>query len=524
MQRLFCILIFSFSISTIVIQTIKADDIFPDESGTIPITAWDVIPDQIIDQPFHAGVIAFHEVSVSVHFTIKSKDQTVAQLQVDSPTLNPRTGVWEFVLPIDPKQIPDGDFQVIATCTPGGQGNRAVTLEPLNLFANHAKSLGPFKTVYADADTGDDNSPGTQAKPFKTLAKAVKAAGDGGTVLLGAGEYSPHQIRAGLNRKYWTTIAPTLGTQVQDVQISSGRPGTQRLRFERITLFADKAQGKYNTIIAGENGKTQVWLDQCVMLNKQGRWKGNVNVLGNRYVSYITGGLSTQLNNGPAARLMRNHRVEHITSDAFTSVAVAINSTVVDIDRGPTSAHPDFHQSHVAKPDQFNTNRILYNVRGIDCIAQGFFGLNLKDSAFVNCLYDKVQGNYYRSQYSGKLDHVLFFHITLPNQTWLWRSNLKTRNCYILNSLFQSMGTMKGADVLGVTISDTHIMGKNSMSKTAHLTVGSPMFINAQENNFAIPTSSPAAGNAPRLQTVPADINGKARQNDKVDRGAFIAE
>lgn len=517
-------LMISLLILTLQVTPADAADGFPDESGTIPIAAWDVVPWQVIDKPFDAGVVAFHEVSVQVDFSIVASGKVIQTLKVDMPTLNKRTNVWEFVLPIDPAKIPDGPFEVKAICHPGGQGNRDVELVPLTLYANSHGSLGPFTTVHVDAEKGDDANDGSLAKPFQSLIKAVGAAGDGGTVLLAKGEYSPDIIRKGLNRQYWTTITAAPGVKVDDVMISAGRPSTDKLKFQAVTLFADRAEGKYSTILAGENGKTQVWVDQCVMLNKQGRWKGNVDVFGNRYGSYITGGLSTQLNNGPGARLMRDHRIEHITSDAFTSVGVAINCTVIDIDRGPTEAHPDFHQSHVGSSDQFNTNRILYNVRGIDCIAQGFFGLNLKDSAFVNCLYDKIPGNPLRSQYSGKLDHVLFLHITLPNQVWLWRSNLTTRNCYMLNSVISTIGAMQGADLSGMTMDHTHVIGKNTIDNGTQMTGGDPIFVNADQNNFTFPTASPAAGNAPKLQTVPADMDGNQRTGDKVDRGALIAK
>jgi hypothetical protein len=199
---------------------------------------------------------------------------------------------------------------------------------------------------------------------------------------------------------------------------------------------------------------------------------------------------------------------------------------VIDIDPGPTKDHPDFHQSHVGNTDTFNTNRILYNVRGLDCKAQGFFGLNLKDSAFVNCLYVKKSDNAFRSQYAGKLDHVLFLHITLPNQTWMWRGNLKTRNCYMLNCILSSMSIngSEGADLSGLTLSDTHFIGKNSTEIGSNLTQGDPHFNAPQANDYALITSSPAAGNATRLQTVPADINGKPRSGETTNRGAFISQ
>lgn len=509
----------------ILTPSVIADD-FPAESGTIPIAAWDVVPWQIINKPFEAGVVAFHETSVQVRFTISAGGRTIKQVQVDNPRLNPRTQIWEYVLVIDPTAIPDGSLEVVATCIPGGQGNRSVDLEPLRLFANATGKLGLFNTVFADASHGSDQNPGTADKPVQSLVAAVKLAGDGGIVHLMPGEYSPDQMRAGMKRQFWTTIRPAEGVQPDQVHIGKGRPSTDKLCLQNITLFADADEGRYNSILAGENGKNIIWLDRCSILNRKGRWQGAVDATGNRYEAYITGGVTSQIRNAPSALLMRNHRIEHISSDALTGVQTAINCSVIDIDPGPTKDHPDFHQSHVANSDTFNTNRILYNISGLDCKAQGFFGLNLKDSAFVNCLYVKKPDNAFRSQYAGKLDHVLFLHITLPNQSWMWRGNLKTRNCYMLNCILSNMSinSTEGADLTGMILKDNHFIGKNSTEIGTNLTQGDPHFKDPQSNDYTLMTTSPAAGNATRLQTVPADINGKPRAEETTDRGAFVLQ
>ncbi len=39
------------------------------------------------------------------------------------------------------------------------------------------------------------------------------------------------------------------------------------------------------------------------------------------------------------------------------------------------------------------------------------------------------------SQYSGPLDHVLFLHLSLPNQNWLWRDGFQPTNCHMIDCL-----------------------------------------------------------------------------------------
>lgn len=510
--------IFAFSLK------ITADD-FPEEKGTIPIAGWDVVPYQIIDQSFKAGVVAFHENSVQVNFIVSAGGKDIQQEKVLAPKLNDRTNVWEYFITVDPAKIPDGPFDIKATCIPGGNGNRPVSLPPLTLYANAKKSL-QFKTVFADASKGDDANSGTVDKPFKTLVAAVKAAGDGGTAILMPGQYSPDKIRAGNKRIYWTTIQAAEGVKTDDVQITKGRPSTDKLYLKNVSVVGDFDSGRYNAILAGENGKNIIWLDNCKVFNKPGRYKGNVSCFANKYVAYVTGGMCTEIQRGTGAELMRNYKMSKLTEDGFTDVQIAINSHIDDIDPNGTGAHPDFHQTHVGDKSKFKTGVILYNCSGIKCKAQGFFGHNLKDSAFVNCLYVKKPDNHFLSQYSGKLDHVLFFHLTVPNQSWLWRGNLKMRNCYMIDSILFKMSThaQEGADLSGITMAYNHFIGKNSTGKGENETSGPAEFADPEKNDYRLKNTSPAYHNGRKLATVPADINGKPWSKQAPDRGAFASE
>ena len=103
-----------------------------------------------------------------------------------------------------------------------------------------------------------------------------------------------------------------------------------------MTLYSDPPSHAYNTILVGEQGKAVVWVDDCRLYNKKGRWGGGGVAFGNRYVPYITGGLTTEMDDGPGGVLMRGHQIVKITSDAFTGVQTAINCSVEDIDPGQT--------------------------------------------------------------------------------------------------------------------------------------------------------------------------------------------
>lgn len=495
---------------------------FPDEKGTIPVAAWDVVPYQIISKPFNAGVVAFHEISVAVEFTVTAGGKEIKRQTVEAPKLNDRANVWEHFITVDPAQIPDGPFEITARCVPGGEGNRPVTLTA-DLFANAGGSL-QFKTVYADAANGDDTAAGTRDAPLKTLKAAVKAAGDGGTVMLAAGEYSPDGIGGGMRREHWTTIRPAEGLKRDDVQIGRGRPGTNKLKFQNVCLFADAEGRKFTSILTGEGGRSVMWLDGCKVYNRKGRWNGKVSLQANSYRGYVTGGISTEMERGCSAILMRDHRIEKITSDAFTDTQVAINCSVYDIDVGSTKAHPDFHQAHMGRDrESFNPGRILYNCTGLKCGAQGLFGHNLKDSAFVNVLYVKDPAKGYLSQYSRKLDHVLFLHITMPNQPMLLRGNLKTRNCFMMNSIFLSVVKhhKERADTSGFRFANNLYLKANKAGPCENELTGDAQFVDPAGDDYHLRPTSPAAHSGIRLQTVPADCTGTPWSEKGPCRGAL---
>lgn len=494
--------------------------------GTPVIAAWDVVPYQVIDKPFTVGVVAFHETGCEVEFSYFVGQAPAPEVppqkvsyRAQTPKFNERTGVWEFQTTIDPTGLPDGPVDVWAAAEPLGEKQETV-IGTVTLYANAGGTLKFNPPVWADCDKGDDETgEGTQEKPFKTIKAALARAGDGGTVYLKAGKgYSAQALGGGKKRDYWTTITAAPGVARDDVEIGPGRPGTDKLLFKGVTLYADPPKRGYNTILAGENGDTIVWVDDCKMYNKKGRWGGGGNAFGNRYVGYVTGGITTEMDNGPGAVLLRNHKIIKITSDALTSARTAINVEVRDINPGTTGAHPDWHQSYTGGKDNYKTC-IIYNCSGFDCLSQGFFGHNLKDSAFVNCIFHRPPGIGY-SQYSGHMDHVLWVHCTVPTQTWLWRGTLRGTNCYVLNSIFADMKEAQGGDASGFVIDGNHFIRGKPMGD--HATTGDPMFVEPEKLDFHVRAASTAARSGTPLQCVPADIDGKPRDAEHPTRGCYV--
>ena len=472
-------------------------------SAARPVARWDVVPHQRVKGVFKAGVVGFHEKGVRVEFSVNGK----RAFEASAPTLNERTGVWEFVFPLDVAKLPEGPVKLGATAIAPGEPPYA--LPELPLYADAKENLGSRKTVTVG--------------PGESLKDAIAQVGDGGTVYLKAGEYATGGLGGGKNRSYWTTLAAAPGVKREEVQVAGGRSGTDKIRYRGLTLFCD-AEGKYASVLGGENGATCCWLDDCVVMNRKGRWACNAQVFGNRMVGYVTGGLTTEMNNGPGCTLQRNHEVRKIASDVWTgSDCLVVNCRASDVDPGTTGAHPDFHQSYARAPG-FVHDVILYNVKGWDCKCQGLFGVRLRDSAFVNVSFERVPDACFYSQYSDEMINVIFAHITLVNQPWLWRQGKKGKDgdyaptdVRVFNCVFLSMGGFEGLNTdgsNGLLVHHNAFYGTDRKGRTVApyglngLQI-SRSFADEAKKDFSLKAGSPALAGGVALQCVPADINGK---------------
>lgn len=484
--------------------------------GARPVARWDVVPDQCFDGVFNAGVCAFHIDGVTVEFSVGGTLVHTAT----NPTLNPRTGVWEYWVPLRASDYPDGPISVAARAIPSGTAHpEAYDLPPLTLHANAGGSLTVATTHWADAERGADTNPGTEQAPFQTLAAAMRKTPPGGTVNLRPGTYSADRLGGGSARPYWTLIQAAPGVERDAVRIGPGRPGTQRLLFRHVTLFCEADQGRYATILMGENGRHAVWLDDCKTHNTKGRWAANSTPFGNRYTAYVTGGVTTDMGNGPGGSLLRDHVIETLASDAFTgSGRLVVNCSCRGIDPGPTGAHPDFHQSHAVAPD-WCEDVILYNVRGTDCVSQGLFGTRLRNSAFVNVAFEKGR-TVMCSQYSGPMENVLFLHLSIVNQSWLWRKGYAPTDVRVANSLFPSMDGCAGDGSAGLWVDHGHFADPGRTCGT-EATTGNPQFTDPAAKDFHLAAGSPAQGNGRFLQCVPADLEGRPHPAEGRNRGAY---
>lgn len=380
-----------------------------------PVAAWDVVPYQRATGVFNAGVVAFHDKDLSVQFTVNGKK---FGKPVAAPAMNDRTGVKEYVLKFPAAKLSErlGDRAYVLGATVLVDGEKPYELPGLNIYANGKGTLGSKKTIWVDAENGNEFAAGTEAAPVKSLAQGVKKAGDGGTVYLKRGTYGLKLLGGGYDRKYWTLITPAPGVDRNDVKILAGRPGTEKLHFKNLNFYSDIDFGEYGPIAMGEGGKTMAWFDDCNFTNLKGRHAGDARPFGNKLVAYVTGGATYEMSSGPDAVILRGHTVKSVAGAAIPGAdSLVVNCVVDDVKPNDGSSSTDLLTSVEQYPD-WTGNLIVYGLKAVkgDCRICSL--RRMRDSAFVDVSFECVSTESVASSVADAIENVLFRNFSLKGQ------------------------------------------------------------------------------------------------------------
>ena len=380
-----------------------------------PVAAWDVVPHQRVDGTFSAGVVAFHDKAVKVQFTINGGK---FGKPVDAPTLNPRTGVEEFVLRFPAGKLCEklGDREYTLGAKVFVEGDKPYELPALKIYANAKGTLGSKKIIWADSENGNEFAAGDQTSPVKTLARAIKMAGDGGTVYLKSGTYNLRSLGGGFDRKYWTLVTPAPGVDRASVKLMAGRPGTEKLHFKNLNLYCNVDAEEYGSIVMGEGGKTSAWFDNCNFTNLKGRHTGESYPIGNKLVAYVTGGATYEMTTGPAAVIIRAHTVKSVVKNPVPgSSSLIVNCTIDDVKPLDSASSVEALTSIAQYPD-WAGDLIVYGLKSSGIACRVFSFRRLRDSAFVNVSFDVVTPEGVYSSIADETENVLFENFSLPGQ------------------------------------------------------------------------------------------------------------
>jgi hypothetical protein len=501
------------------------DDLPP----TKVIGNWDVVPYQRFDGTFEVGVVGFHERGLDVVFTVDN----VELARVEDPTLNPRTGVYEYWVALDASDYADGALTVGAALEPDCAGHLVRVLEPIVLYADAGGSLVNDAVRWVDCGVGDDASgDGSEGSPYQTIEKALTEVGTGGTVSLKAGDcyvLTSDLPSAAFDR--WTTVQAAPGVDRSEVTIlaegpgSTGRFGENFIRWANVQIVKDVDPG-YSTLFYMESGDS-VWFDGAELIDARGQWNGGQVMGGNSpYAAYFTDTIVRDFQNAQLG-FNRHVTIENLGSDAMRghSGLMSIGLTVTAIDTGDTEAHPDFLQFY--NPDGVAENLVVYGASVYNMGAQGIFGGpgEIRDVAIVNLLMEKdPPESDLISQITGDWDHVLFWHVTTVDSGMMLREPDGQRNFFIQNSLWASLSAGEAVELPGFTIDHNHVASltwQQTEPMGTNASVGDPMFVDVSTDDYRLQSGSPAAGAGVPLPGVPADINGTWYDADTPAMGAF---
>ena len=486
-------------------------------SGFKAIAKFDCVPWQEFTGLFPIGVVAFHHRGIDrVEFSANGGPW----VSVQTPTLNPRTGVVEYWVNLDsgaPGSASNREIEVRAVVYPVAGVPRVIVHG-----VQHARPNGPSGvTRYASPSGSDSSGNGTLGNPYRTIAKAASAVAQaqGGNVnhgvvklLAGSYDWTPNGFGTQNNYGGWLTVQPADGVPRADVVIADGVNGGIRVKCVRAKNLTIRDQ-LYST---GDGSR--LWLDECENFDNSPQTPMNVGWSVGMDKTFWTNGIVRNARWGPMVGFCRGMTIRNIGEDVFSGANPVINCSVDNVDRGSqTSWHPDLFKHHGNYE-----NVIYYGVHATDVRAQGLFwkwsnGQPYRSNyAIINVLIEGLGA--YKSQVDIPFEHMVMRGSTIM-QTFVWRSVGQGHHCFEGN-LFKQMsvsnstnsqygsGTVSNVQSNGTFDHNHYINTSNAVTIGSNLTTGSINFVNEAGDDYR-PLPGQGLARAPLF--VPCDVEGVNR-------------
>lgn len=346
----------------------------PDAAENIRVIArWDAVPHQDVPTtggPFNVGVVAFHMAGIDrVEFDWDGHPGPEAT--ATEPRLNPRTGVVEYWITLDPATLPAGPIELSAVVHPR-VGIPRTLAGPLDASSVHNGSHGLPLAIVGPAD--DRVTRVGPERAYKTIGDALNSFGsadvggrilelDPGTYAFGGGRH-PY---ATTNHR-WLTVRPAHGVDRADVRIVRGSSfRTGKVRLHNVTLVGED-------VVVGRP-EDAVWLDDCHGIGSGVETNGGtITASATGPMVYVTGGTYGHNRNGiRRAVFTRGVTIDVVGGVAFGGGFVA-NSRALAYDNGDTDFHGDvWHWFERIDNPRTTDNAILYGLDVAGWSTQGVY-------------------------------------------------------------------------------------------------------------------------------------------------------
>ncbi|MCA9407129.1 MAG: right-handed parallel beta-helix repeat-containing protein [Candidatus Omnitrophica bacterium] len=455
-------------------------------------------------------------------------------------------------------------------CSGGGFDGGGTGVEPL---CQNIKDCPPNGIVYFVAENGDDNNPGTENQPFKTIQKAADVVKGGETVFVRSGTYAGFRVvnlhpPAGqwITFKSYPGETATVNTQNGPVRLS----GASYLIFEGLeitnkgfdnsqrcdlvndptgsckalaiqesggnpgilvdsTYFGNADTDTHHIIIRhnnihhnrshGINASTGA--DPVKYPNGQGNYKFEIvnNQIHNNGIKGLTGGYGTYVTGTDLiikGNIFHDNNGQGMRLGNISTNNNIVNS-IIENNISYNNTGPLWHSGNGGKVETTaGFGFILYGGRNNimrNNVAYGNYGGGLQDTTLEKARPDKI--------YNNTFFHNGTYGITMTGygvaQNNIFWGNAKRIPAYEVELWDESSAknNLVGGNQLLVRANNSSTASNNILNKD-------PLLINAANGNFRLKEGSPAVDAGVSVSEVTTDFDGSFRpQGDNYDIGAY---
>jgi len=456
----------------------KGDNTLQFENGDGPtaIARWDVVPYRRFSENTEIGVIAFHKSGIQ---KVEFQANGGKIVSTHATRLNNRTKVVEYSVLLDLTGLQDQEIKVDAIAYPIEGKPRK--LDTLILYSN---KMGKYsgKTVYVTNRESSAPRVGTKDQPYKSISIALQEAGEGGTVVLVDPGFYSLTGRAGLKGvRTWSTIKGAMSNSRDGYRLGLKDRGlvrldVDRLKFENLSLDIGSYEQIYPEIT------TVVWFDKVHWFDSYSRATTSeggdlIPVRTSKYIEgyYVTSSSCDGTLYGFAdAGIVRNSHLSNIVGDALQRVRLALNVTIDGMDGRLSNHHSDIFQyfGHIENVIVFGVH--AKNIKNTQNVFLDHYKSSFKDMAFVNIVVDNQDSNPPFSQLNANQQHILFYHLTILGQNWIFRDDFvgekkfTAKNVVFRNSILEQLKrgkhSWRGLPA-GVSLINSHLLGGESFGQ-----------------------------------------------------------
>jgi hypothetical protein len=419
-----------------------------------PITRWNIIPLQVVDEAFEVGVVAFHINGIEY---VELSANGGPWVRVSQMTVNPRTGSREFWATLQTDAASADLIELRARVMPFETGTPVVLQHSVENaddyrafgdFADGVHSIflwGPAafstaQTRYVSVD-GNDANPGNESMPFQTIGKALSelkalvGLERCEVIILTPGEYYGGSTATWTDGDTWMTIRAADGLDPSDpetrvliegeaTELHYMKPKASLVHWKNVAFDAETCH------YLQSQEDEYAWFDGCFFFDSLGWGTPRAHIILNKNGSNRQGWSATNCDvynkrdgfNG--GQLVRNCHINGMTRDSFTNTRLVIDCSVEHFHRIVADEHCDLYQLFGSLGDEM-VNYICFGLRAWDLkevqlIMLGKYPTR-RNLAVVDLAVDMEPHPNLKSNLNSIAEHWVLLNISIPEQQLIFK-------------------------------------------------------------------------------------------------------